>query len=522
MSSLIRASGDPSDIGHLWAVLDLGSNSFHLLLVKLTRDGFVLQERLKEKVQLLAGFEEQKISESAQERGLACLRRFAQRLKPVSSAHTRVLCTCALRLADNASVFVEAAQEILRVPVEVITGDYEAELVYRGVAHHLGVDPVERLVIDIGGGSTEFGFGNGATPRATLSVVMGCVAYRDRFFAPGVPQAEGYVAAKNEALATLKQKLSIQDFVGDELLSADLQVFGTSGTLESIDSVLRVNGWSRSGVTPEGLRRLESAIVKDRWVVESGLPGLAPDRVYIFPAGVAILSACVETFRLKRCQFVDVSLMQGVIYEQFVGDGRADMREAGIEDLMTRYAVDRAQSERVVRCALTLFAQTSDWWQGSMRSEDLLRWAAMLHELGMYISPKHYHRHGAYVVKHAQLAGFSAAHQGVLALLIRGHRRSMPTLAFRAYDPAATQQLLRLVALLRLAVILERSHNDADSPPVSLRLKGDDLFLRCGEHWLERHPLSWRELEVEQDQQRLAGLQLHLEDAPEGGARADA
>ncbi len=238
---LLASSTFPSipdtDDNLLWAALDLGSNSFHLLLVRRTRSGFVVQERLKEKVQLLAGFEAGHITESAQARGLACLARFAQRLKPVERAHIRALGTYALREAANASDFLQLAQKVLQAPVDVISGDYEARLIYRGVAHHLGVDAGRRLVIDIGGGSTEFALGDAESAVGTLSVGMGCVAFRDHFFAPGVMQAEGYAVAKQQAVAMLRQQLAGSD-LGQTLQTwPEFVVLGTSGTVASIETV---------------------------------------------------------------------------------------------------------------------------------------------------------------------------------------------------------------------------------------------------------------------------------------------
>jgi len=493
-----------------WAVLDLGSNSFHLLLARRSGASFVVQERLKEKVQLLSGFSGGQIQADAQRRGLECLRRFAQRLRQLHPSQIRAVGTCALREAENAGQFIEAARSVLGAPVEIIDGEYEARLIYGAVAHEVGAG--KRLVIDIGGGSTELAIGVGPGVQHAESVTVGCVAFKDQFFASGSMQTAGYAAARQAAVSALSRALR-PDLLGAG--NADGQpcpVFGTSGTIESVQMVLSANGWSGEAITRTALRRLESAIVDDRWVIEAGLPGLAPDRTDIFPAGVAILSACMEVLGVEQCEYVDVSLLQGIICETVVPNPQVDLKQDSVQQLAGRFNVDAAQAARVTRLAELLYQQSAPWWTDNGEYSDLLRWAANLHELGVHISAKHYHRHGAYIVKHAELPGFSDHQQRILALLIRGHRRSMPGLSFRAFDPELAHQLLRLVALLRLAVILERSHNDDDSPVVSLSVDGDTLGLDCGPGWLHAHPLSHRELQVEVQQQASAGIGLELAD----------
>ncbi|XOV83939.1 MAG: exopolyphosphatase [bacterium] len=500
------------DVRHAWAALDLGSNSFHLLIVQPHGASFIVHERLKEKVQLLGGFKDDCLEKDAQQRGLDCLRRFAQRLAAIPAERLVVKGTFALRQAHNADSFLQAACEILRVPVEVISGDYEARLIYAAVTHDISTSNTPQLVLDIGGGSTELGLGTGPAVTAAVSVEMGCVAFKDQFFS-GVSQAQGYVAAKLAAQTALQQGLSDGPISASSLRAAGAQVFGTSGTVESIQTVSEANGWSRGCVTIEAMQRLERAIIEDRWVLEAGLPGLPPDRADIFPAGAAILSACFEVLQIEQLTYVDVSLLQGIICEQLVIDTQRNVREDTVEQLSKRFAIDGEQARRVTTTALALFDQCADWCGATEDDRDLLRWAANLHEIGVHIAARHYHRHGAYVIKHTELPGFSEHQQSVLALLIRGHRRSMPGLAFRIFESEEARRLMRLVALLRIAVILERSHNDADSPQLTLNVSEHRIELIFAQHWLANHPLSMRELEVERQQQAVAELELVFVDA---------
>lgn len=503
-----------------FAALDLGSNSFHLLLVESEGSGFVVVERLKQKVQLLSGFKDGEIQAEAMDRGTACLARFAQRLRPVPIENVRVVGTCALRQATNQRAFTQRAEAILGCPVEVVSGAEEARLIYLGIAHQ--VPPANaRLVIDIGGGSTEFAFGTGLEAEIKESINVGCVDLSDHHFTDAHVQSSDYRAAKQAALHRLSQGLANSEVLQVVKDDPELTTFGTSGTIESVAMVLQANGWADDGITRTGLAQLEQAIVADRWLID-GMPGLAPDRVDIFPAGVAVLSACFEILGLTHTQFVDVSLMQGIICEGLSQTVASDGREQSVAALCQRFAVDVEQAQRVAQCADQLYVQAAQWWDGDVDDEyrRLLGWAARLHELGMRIDARHYHRHGAYIVKHADLPGFSRLQHSELALLVRGHRRSYPGLAFQAFSAELADKLTKLVALLRISVILQRSHDDRDAPTVALAVDQGAMRLVFQADWLARHPLSQRELQVEVQQLATAGLHLEAVDAsPVGTAQ---
>jgi exopolyphosphatase/guanosine-5'-triphosphate,3'-diphosphate pyrophosphatase len=489
----------------LYAALDLGSNSFHLLLARRCGDAFETVERIKEKVQLLAGFRDGQLDAAAMRRGEACLARFAQRLADVPRSRLRLVGTHALRVAANRDQFVQAAERVLGVPLEIVSGDAEARLIYLGVAHHVQAESGRvRVVLDIGGGSTEVAWGDpGAAPGQpswAASYECGCVSLTDRFFAAG-DQAVAFRQARDHALAAL---------AGVEAMPADGQLLGTSGTIESVQTVLAANGWGADYITREGLAEVTEAIVSGRWLVEAGLPGLPPDRVDIFPAGVALLDAAFERLGANALQFVDASLQYGLLYQQ-IGPPAPDrdQRDHTVARLKQRYGVDAAQAARVRATSLALFDACPGWW--TIEPEHwrrLLGWAAELHEAGTVVAPRHYHRHGAYLVQNADLPAFSRTDQSLLALLVRGHRRSFPGLSFRAYDGEVRRQLERLLVLLRLAVILHRSHRDADAPEVTVAARDDGLEISLPPGWLDAHPLSARELDVEVAQ--LAGVGIAL------------
>jgi exopolyphosphatase / guanosine-5'-triphosphate,3'-diphosphate pyrophosphatase len=490
----------------LYAALDLGSNSFHLLLARRCGDAFEAVERIKDKVQLLAGFRGGKLDGAAMSRGSKCLARFAQRLSAVPRSRVRMVGTHALREAANRDAFAAVAERIVGVPLEVVSGEEEARLIYLGVAHHAPCDSgASWLVIDIGGGSTELAWsapgGGSGEPDRVASFKSGCVSLTDTFFAAGVDQGAAYETARGHALQAL---------TGAWPLTPGTVVLGTSGTIESVQTVLAANGWGSEAISAEGLASLREAIVSGRWLVDAGLPGLPPDRVDIFPAGVAVLDALFERLGIDTVRFVDASLQDGVLYREIGPPGPdADLRGHTVRRLMSRCGVDPAQAERVRATALALFEACPGWWiTEPERWRRLLGWAAELHQIGVVIAPRHYHRHGAYLLQNADLTGFSQSEQTQLALLVRGHRRSFPGLAFRAYDGAERRQLERLLALLRIAVIVHRSHTPADAPAVSASAADDALDLTLPAGWLEAHPLSAKELEVEATQLAAIGIRL--------------
>ena len=488
----------------LFAAIDLGSNSFHLLIARRSVEGFETVERIKEKVQLLAGFDGRALHPDALARGRACLARFAQRLAALPPGSVRVVGTHALREAADPAAFLDAAEALLGVRPEVISGEEEARLVHLGVTRHVGAAMGQpRLVVDIGGGSTEFAWSeDGSEAARVASRKVGCVSLRDWHFDAGRHQAEAFVAA----LASARNALT------DLPEAADCQVVGTSGTVESVQGVLAANGWGDEVIGRSGLDELTEAVLSGRWLVDAGLPGLAPERVDIFLPGLAVLNGVFEALGVQSMRYVDVSLQEGVLYRAFDGEGsRGSPQARAIAGLMRRFDVDRAQAARVRRTVLALFDGIDvAWWRDAERWRELLGWAAELHELGKAVDFRHYHRHGAYLLQNADLRAFTAPQQRQLSLLLRGHRRSFPGLAVRAWDADTRHDLVRLLALLRIAVILHRGHVDEGQPEPRAAGEDDGLVLSLPPGWLAGHALSARELEVEAGQLRSAGLELSV------------
>jgi exopolyphosphatase/guanosine-5'-triphosphate,3'-diphosphate pyrophosphatase len=490
----------------LAAAVDLGSNSFHLIVARVDANELIAVERLKERVQLGRGAIDGEMSAAAVARGLACIARFSQRLRCVEPARTVVVGTAALRDARNRDVFLGPAAALLGQPIRVLRGDEEAELIFLGVSHALAASDAPRLVIDIGGGSTEFCLGPSFAPTASTSIALGCLMLTDRCFAPGTPLAQSYAAARNDANALLAPIASQWRNAARGSVA-----IGTSGTIEAVQSVLVANGFTRGAITRDAVAELEQAILERRWVSELGVPGLAPERVDIFPAGLAALAAVLDALQIAQLDYVDASLQDGLLYDLVARRTQENVQRRTIDGWMRRFAVDREQARRVHRTAVALLGNVArDWQLGDPACGCLLGWAADLHEIGLSVSARQPNRHGAYLVENGELPGFTSDDRRAVALLIRGHKGGFPMFALASFSDADSERIKRLAILLRLAVILERTRTDADSPHPLIRVGGNEIELTVEQQWLDDHSLSGRELEWERDRLAAAGIRLAL------------
>lgn len=496
------------------AAIDLGSNSFHLLVQETDEIRTVTVERMKQKVQLALGVESGMMAEAATRRGLECLARFAQRLAAIDCKHIKIAGTSALRNARNSAAFIERAEEILGCSVQIVSGEEEAHLIYRGALHRILPITGPKLVIDIGGGSTEFAFGDSAEAKHAYSYDIGCVRLMDLFFGQekedkAGENARAFFAAKEYAASVLGG-LDVS-----ALDAADVEVLGTSGTIDSIQSVLAANGWGVGEISMSGLNKLEAGLLDNRWPTGSSIPGLEPERVDIFPAGVAILCAVFELMDIDSMHYLDASLLDGLMIatqnkkeKDCLSEGE-NLCDKSVEGLMHRYAVDTQQVARVNSTLEFLWKVVADnWGLNQKESERLLRWSAHLHEIGIQIAARHYHQHGSYIIKHSEIPGLSNRMRTELALLVRNHRRGFKEVAFSAFAPIDENRLMKLSILLRIAVILERSRKDEHSPRITVSSSQNSIGISFESDWLVNHALSRAELAAEVSQLERLGIEL--------------
>jgi exopolyphosphatase / guanosine-5'-triphosphate,3'-diphosphate pyrophosphatase len=490
---------------HLTAAVDLGSNSFHLLLARQRGEEWVALERVKEKVQLGRGLPSGELTDDALTRGLACIERFAQRLAAVPRSQLRVVGTCALREARNRDAFLRAAEQILDCPVRVLSGAEEAELIFLGVSNTLTADDRRRLVIDIGGGSTEFALGHSFAPSAFSSLNLGCVTLTEVCFDNGLSLAAAFAGARERAEA---QVAGVREALGGGGWD---EVVGTSGTVESIQNVLVANGWSRRHITREGLEMLERALTDRHWAAQFGMPGLDPNRFDIFPAGVAVLAGIFSVLGIETMAHCRATLLDGILCDMSGRRTADDVQQRTVRNWRHRFAADAAQVERVRETAIGLWRDVRvDWNLDDEDAAELLSWAAELHEIGFEVSAHHPQRHGAYLIQNGDMPGFAPERQRELALLVRCHRGGIPGFAFAAYDQDVAERLQRLAVLLRLAVILRRARHDRDPPSVSAQAQGPRLWLTVDGGWLASHALSRAELDAERVRLTRVGLEFEI------------
>ncbi|MCH4561960.1 exopolyphosphatase [Halomonas sp. EGI 63088] len=486
------------------AAIDLGSNSFHLLVANYQDDRLQVVARLGEKVQLAAGLDaEGRLSEPAMQRALACLARFAPFLEGIAPGHLRVVGTNALRDATNSQAFIERAEALLGSRIEIVAGREEARLVYLGAAHALAEDG-RRLIVDIGGGSTEFIIGERFEPLALESLRLGCVTFTRRFFGDGEVSEKRMRRAELTALSELAnirrpyRELGWSDPVG------------SSGTIKAAATVLAAAGAAPDGViTRQGLAELRRHLIRCRRLDRVAMEGLKADRTKIFPAGVAILVAIFEAFGLEQMRYADGALREGVLYDMVGRNSPEDSRLKTLAGLERSYGVDARQAGNVAETARALFAQVREPWGLDDDQACFLGWASRLHEIGLAISHSQFHRHGAYLLEHADLSGFSRPEQRLLAFLVRAHRRKFPHKEWQALPASEQRPHGRLARLLRLAVLL--NHSRPERPPATPRLeaRGDGLRLRLDGG--DDQALLLTDLEQEAAYQQAAGFPLTLD-----------
>lgn len=475
----------PPDPFPLIAAIDLGSNSFHMVLARVDQGEIRILERLGEKVQLAAGIDEQRLlSEEAMQRGLDCLGRFAQLINGLPQGAVRIVGTNALRIARNRKEFIRRAEALLGHPVDVVAGLEEARLIYLGVSHTFPDMPGKRLVVDIGGGSTEFIIGQRFEPLLRESLQMGCVSFTQRFFADGkisaARYAQAYTAARLE-LMSREQGMRRQGWQ---------EAIGASGTIRSVGLAIQAGGRGSGEVNAQGLVWLKRKLLKCSDVDKVDFEGVKPERRSIFPAGLAILDAIFDALGLETMTHSEGALREGVLYDLIGRHQHEDVRQRTLSALMERYHVDLEQAARVEAKALMALDQVAVAWnlQEDWQRE-LLSWAARVHEVGLDIAHYHYHKHGAYLIEHCDLAGFSRQDQQVLALLVRGHRRNIPLDKFRDAE-ADTESLVRLCILLRFAILFHHIRGTQEMPKVRLEVGERSLELIFPGGWLAANPLT--------------------------------
>ena len=486
------------------ATLDLGSNSFHLIVAHESNGRLQVVDRIKEMVRLAEGLgSSNTLGPNVVRRALDCLERFGQRLRQLDRDNVRVVGTNTLRKARNSAQFISDAQAALGHPVEVISGREEARLIYLGVSHALEDNHERRLVIDIGGGSTELILGRRFQPEIMESLYIGCVGLTDEFF------GNGYLTEKSlrTAIDHCQQELQA---VRNQYRSLGWDVaVGASGTILAVREVLaQMHDDPAAVITPRGIKAITNRLIEARHVDNIRLPGLSEERRAVFAGGLAVLAAVFNALQLRTLQVSRGALREGLLHDLHGRAQHHDIRDNTVQNLMVRYHVDTGHAKHVRDTALSLLAQTAVGWSLTESSSRLLlAWAADLHEIGMDIAHNHYHRHGGYLLANMDMPGFSRLDQIQLASLVRSHRRKFP---IDSEPMLAQKPILRLAALLRVAVILNRSRSKDPLPHIAAATRNSQLTLTIPKKWLAKHPLTNLNLKEEAEYFAASSIALKI------------
>jgi exopolyphosphatase/guanosine-5'-triphosphate,3'-diphosphate pyrophosphatase len=478
------------------AAIDMGSNSFRLEIGQLIDGRYRRIDYLKETVRLGAGLDGNGLlTDGASTRGLECLARFAQRLKGFLPAQVRAVATQTLREARNRDEFLARAQASLGFPIEVISGREEARLIYAGVAR-LQPSSVPRLVVDIGGRSTEMILGTGTRAVRTESFQVGSVSLSLKYFGEGRFTESAFRQAQIAAGAELEEAL--EPFAAAHWQEA----LGSSGTVGAVSQLLAASGVSDGRITPDGLRWLMEQCLRAGRVDKLSLPGLKEDRRAVIAGGIAILYTLAAHFDIAELRPARGALRQGVIFDlearrHATGlrqDGH-DLRDASVRELQRRFMVDMQQAERVTRIAQTLYASVAvpQDKRASAETRRELLWACALHEIGMMVSHHDHHRHSAYVLAHVDAAGFSQSQLRRVSELVLGQRGGL-----RKVENGLTREDFAWQLLcLRLGVIKCHARGAVDAQAMQIQRIGAVAELSFAPGWTETHPRTRHLLDEE-------------------------
>ncbi|NOR19357.1 MAG: exopolyphosphatase, partial [Xanthomonadales bacterium] len=488
-----------------YAAVDLGSNSFHMLVARREHGEMRVLDRIKEMVRLGGGLDSKgNLDPEVKQRALECLSRFGQRLRGIPAKNIRAVGTQTFRRLRKANEFLLEAEQALECPVDIIAGREEARLIYLGVTQWIAGHRQKQLVIDIGGGSTELIIGEGFDPVQMESLQFGCVSVTNRFFADGEITAKKLKKAQRAVAAELQEIQTVYRKAGWQ------RAIGSSGTIRSAAAICEANGWGKKGITPKALEKLKQKALSFKTISDVDIDGLSERRQPVFIGGLAILLACFKALRIKELVISPYALREGLLHDLLGRLEHRDPRDKAVKALMSRFAVDPAQVERVSKTALDLFDQLAIHHNLSDAHRRMLGWACELHEIGLSLSHASYQRHSAYLIEASDMAGFSRQEQNFLTALVGYQRRDIQA-DFADDLPKRMRKSLPITLLcMRLAWIFCRTREDEAIPDIGIDLDESSVSLSLSEIWMENHPLTIADLEYEILALTIIDLQLQI------------
>ncbi|GHE81476.1 Ppx/GppA phosphatase family protein [Thalassotalea profundi] len=488
------------------AALDIGSNSFHFVLARNVEQHLQIVHSEKYRVQLAQGLDSKnKLDQVAIDRGIAVLANLAATTKELAPQNFRAVATYTLRQAKNAEDFLHAAKRVFPFDIEIISGHEEARLIYQGVAFNQNSNE-QRLIIDIGGGSTECIIGINHKIKTLDSLNMGCVSYQKQFFPNGTINPKAFDKAIKSA--THQVKSIAKRFKKTSWEST----IGTSGTIKSIYSVINFNEPIPQRVSLEKILLLKKKLLNFQHIDDITIEGLKDSRRSVFCAGISILIAVMDTLNISEIDFCQYSLREGVLFEQLNDFKTVNVRQRTVNSLIERFNVDTSQALQVMQLCQNWFEQVKHSWQLEQPIYfELLMAAAKLHEVGFDINSSGYHKHGHYILSQADLAGFNQEQQTALAWLVGNQRKKITPLTTQQCYLLNRKQLNQLCALLRLAILLCQQRQNDSNFSETITVKDNMLTLSLDPNWLLDRPIVDSELSYEQHYLQTLGLTLSIQ-----------
>ncbi len=504
-SSLTQFPDDlTAGLSSVIAAVDLGSNSFHMVVAQDQHGQLKVIDRIREMVRLGAGLDQSgNLSQESQERAIECLQRFGQRLQEMHANSVRVVGTNTLRRAKNSTEFIQRAEEALGHPIQVISGVEEARLIYQGTIHSVTGPDAKWIVVDIGGGSTEVIIGERGKPLLMESVQMGCVVLSMKYF------PDGGLEKKKFKKALVEAKLQLQPIISTVKKIGWSYAVGTAGTIRTIAELMRELELSDRGITFNGINELINKLQEAGDINNVNFNELAKERKPVFAGGLVVLKAIFEELNIKTMIAAEGGLREGLLFDLAGRIHHQDTRDRTVYSLMRRYHVDFKHAARIKTTALHLLDKISNVWQiDNDLAYQFLIWAADLHEIGLDISHSRYHKHGAYLLNNSDLLGFSWNEQRLLACLVGNHRRKINAELIDQLPSRWKEQAMYMIVILRLAILINRDHVPKKIPPINTYEIEGNLEIHFAQEWLTKHPLT--EAELEQEENYLKNLSVNI------------
>ncbi|WP_286234805.1 Ppx/GppA phosphatase family protein [Thalassotalea sediminis] len=491
------------------AALDIGSNSFHFVLARHIDQNIQILHAEKYRVQLAQGLDEQlNLSEEAMDRGLLALEKLATSTRHIEQDNFRAVATYTLRQAKNADQFLKAASKVFPFTIEIISGHEEARLIYQGVAHHRQTNE-QQLIIDIGGGSTECIIGQAHQIKKLDSLNLGCVSYQQAFFADGVITERAF----NNAIQSASHQV---DSIVKRFKKTGWQhALGTSGTIKAITKIINAENEFNQPISLSEVEQLQKRLLTFKHVADIDLPTLKESRRNVICSGVAVLIAIMRCLEIKELGFCQYALREGVLFEQLDNLQHNNVRQRTVESFITRFNIDTQQAENVRSQALHLYQHVAEPWQVNKPIyHELLKFAAVLHELGIDINTSGYHKHGKYIIEQADMAGFNQEQQFALAWLVGNQRKKITPLNLDDGYMLDHQALHKLCALLRFSVLLNQQRHSEEEQQLSITAKDNVLEATIDKRWLIERPIISTELFYEQQALSAVNITLIIKTSP--------